>query len=234
MAERIFVLLLVILYRAHLVCAITTEMTSFPGVLEYTLEGNTNNYHLVCIADENGKVEVPFAVRILLETKDGRCLDRAMINGVWRARLLLNSYTRVRDGFLLWCLHGQNEGDIGCNMLYYIADRNGEMGMQSAKDLLDKCDFGRVNGIDGKLWGAYYIGEYEDRDVMAVAVKVGYGMGTNQVFCVNMRDFSGAVTSIRKEYPYVIVSNEIPKYEREIKNSTYYIIKEKGTKAKCR
>ena len=232
MAERVFVLLLVTLCRVHFVCAITTEMTSFPGVLEYTLEGNTNNYHLVCIADENGKVKVPFAVKILLETKDGRCLDRAAINGVWRARLLLNSYTRVRDGFLLWCLHGQNEGDIGCNMLYYVVERNGKIEIYSMKDLLGTCDFGQVNDVVGSLWGAYYIGENTNRNDFAIAIKVGYGLGTNQIFTVGMREFSGVITRMKKEYPYPLINENVPDYEREIKKTPYAV--GSGTPSKTR
>lgn len=230
MAEKIFVLLLVTLCRAHFVCAITTQMTSFPGSLEFTVHGRTNNYHLVCITGEEEKVKIPFAVRILLETKEGLRLDCNTINCVRCVRLLTNSYTG--DGFLLWCLHGPNEGDVGCNMLYYVVERNGKIEIYSMKDLLGTCDFGQVNDVVGSLWGAYYIGENTNRNDFAIAIKVGYGLGTNQIFTVGMREFSGVITRMKKEYPYPLINENVPDYEREIKKTPYAV--GSGTPSKTR
>ena len=183
----------------------------FPGVEVFSFHIASNHYQL---AFSKTKKRQPCSVLITLD--DGMLVSSSSqktINNVIRARIIQNSYTG--NGFILACQHGPELGDVGCNGVYYVNVTNNVAKVQSLCDMLKDCDFGTINGVRGRAWGAYYVGE--GISDMAIAVKVGYGIGTNQLFTIGLREFTGDISRIKQDYPFPLITEHATFYEREVK-----------------
>lgn len=192
--------------------ALSEEMAVFPSMPEYKNYGPSNLYHFVCL---NAQTNSPtFSLKISLEAN--YCTSGTswiVLDDIYRASLWKNEYTG--DGMLLWCKTGPEDGDIGCNMVYYVNQINRTISVRSIPDIVKNFDFGIVGGLRGKIWGAYYLGS--GKKGMKMAIKVGYGLGTNQIYEIGMKDFSGSLITIRQGDEFPIISETVPDYERAIK-----------------
>ena len=195
---------LALLFAVNIVCSLsgmTVRAASFPST-DSSVRIGTNTLHFSCSSPNSDDM---FTLKIELRS-DSDILDKKILGAMFHGVVIGNSI--IDTGFLLECQLGPNKNDVGCYNVYSVTEVNGKLVLRPFTELIKDNDFGVEGGIAGVPWGAKYIAE-RCKD-MSVAVKVGYGIGTNQLFTVGLKDCSGRLTRIHKEYEHLLIGEPSP------------------------
>lgn len=168
---KYFIVAVILSFGAFEASAFSSVESLSPNKFTIAFKDKTDVYLINCSArNSSGR----YAVSLKISEDSGRNVSViGTVEGVVYSEVIRNAMSK--EGFWLFCQHGDERSDVGDNMLYYVGPLDGKIVLRSFKEILAGCDFTFGQSKCDDVMGVYYIGE--DDTAMTIVAKVSHKDG---------------------------------------------------------
>lgn len=198
---KYFIFAVFLFLRVYAASAFSSVESLSPNKFTIAFRNKSDVYLINCSAiDAYGK----YRVKLQLSEDGGRKVKEiGAVDGVVCSEVIRNAMSK--EGFWLFCQHGEERSDVGDNMVYYVGPLDGKIVLRSFREILTGCDFSVEHLKTGKVIGVYYIGETDA--AMTIAVKVSNGVGHYHFYTILLSSIGDIPSVVSRD---ACPCNEVP------------------------